>query len=137
MKQTSTRTKYGGSYPNEGTLIIRWTEDDDGHGYTGTVIVFPDRDTKEEREYTVNIRQAIPLGNLHIDFESVGYGCWASGTFPGVSLTERDLQWATLWVVPHVDSYKAMLARDEQAEANDTLPPDWKAGRHGAARDEP
>lgn len=87
-------------------MTIRWTQDADEHGYTGKVVVWTDGNNREEREFTVEIRQGSPLGSVVLIFEPCNGGAWMSDSFEGAGISERDLQWATIWTAAALRHWK-------------------------------
>ncbi len=96
----------GSRYP---AVSIMWREDSSwgGGGWQGTLSVWLSGEEKDPHEHTVAIGQGAPLGSVTIMFDSVGHGAWEIASFEGVGVTERDLQWATLWAVLALKSRRA------------------------------
>ena len=85
------------SYPS---LQIYWTEDADQNGWTGKAEIWTDGYTLQPDEnHIITLRQGTPLGSIYVDIDSTSHGAWSFGSFEGAGLTERDLQWAGMWVV--------------------------------------
>lgn len=78
-------------------LIVRWERDEDEMGAKGIAMIFKTPNEKEERTYTISIRQTLPLGLICFELDGCIGGAWQFGTIDGAGLTERDLQWATAW----------------------------------------
>jgi hypothetical protein len=94
-ERATTRTQLENSlYP---AMQVSWTEDEDGNGYTGKAVYWADGNTIIPPEHEIHVRQSIPLGMIYTDVDGFDYGCWASTKFEGVTITERDLQWAAAW----------------------------------------
>lgn len=96
----------GSRYPS---VTIIWRKDSSwgGGGWQGTLSLWRSANEKDPHEHTVCIGQGAPLGSVTIMFDSVGYGAWEIASFEGVGVTERDLQWATLWAVLALKSRRA------------------------------
>lgn len=107
-RHCTTRMSLGSNpYP---CILVLWTEDDDSNGWTGKAQFWPDGDTKESPEHQIHLRQGQPLGSIFVDVDEVaGAGCWAMGRFDGSGLTERDLQWATLFAREALLRKRALL----------------------------
>lgn len=80
-------------------VIVHWTLDPDGLGYTGDATWFSEDGNKEELSHRISVRQTSPLGVISCAFNQCSGGSWNSTMFEGTSLTERDLQWAMAWAV--------------------------------------
>lgn len=96
----------GHRYPS---VQISWERDASwfGGGWTGKLTVWRSGSQKDERTHDVTIGQGAPLGRVTVMFDSVVYGAWEHAAFEGVGVTERDLQWATLWAVLALKSRRA------------------------------
>lgn len=96
MRQVTTNTEWeNGYYPCLSTL---WTETREGMEWRGETTLWQDGSTPAEGcTHRLVLTQSVPLGTLTVICDEVGCGCWASGSFPGVGITERDLQWAAEW----------------------------------------
>lgn len=80
-------------------VSARFSRDDDGHGYTASVDLWPNGDDGPDCMHSLWVRQASPLGMLWIVFDGFEGGCWRSVDISGSTLNERDLEWATAWAV--------------------------------------
>lgn len=78
-------------------LQVTWRLDRDSLGWTGTARIWLDANQSDINYYIASIRQTVPLGAIVVTLDPVGPGCWATAQFEGVSIQERDLQWAALW----------------------------------------
>jgi hypothetical protein len=94
----STRTELAnGRSP---TMLVNWSEDEDGNGWTGKVTFWKDGNTQEPSDHAISLRQTIPLGAISVVVdECCGAGCWAMTRLDGVGITERDLQWAAAYAL--------------------------------------
>lgn len=89
-------------------VFIYFDKDPDGSGYTGW-FNYQD-DEKTIVRHTINIRQTVPIGKIWFEFDTVSTaGCWQSGQFEGVTITERDLQWCAHWALQAVKYKNAAL----------------------------
>ena len=90
--------------------MIKWTRDDSwgSGGWRGVLTIWLSGNEKDPHEHTVGIGQGTPLGSVSLYFDSVGHGSWEAAHFDGVGVTERDLQWATLWAVLALKSRRAV-----------------------------
>jgi hypothetical protein len=95
---TRLELKNGSRHP---AVQIKWKQDDSwcGGGWYGTLSVWKSGDEKDPHEHQVTIGQGSPLGSVIVMFDPFSHGAWATASFPGVGVTERDLQWATAWAV--------------------------------------
>jgi hypothetical protein len=95
-RKCTTRASLGnGRYP---CLIIRWVEDDDQSGWTGFARLWSNSTAMKGEEHQISLRQGQPLGSIYVEVdEAAQAGCWSMATIEGAGLTERDLQWATLF----------------------------------------
>ena len=84
-----------GKYPS---LVVRWTEDEDGLGWEGIAQKFAE-EGKVGNVHTVSLRQTLPIGGIVVTFDGSVGGYWKTARFEGTRLDERDLQWATAWAV--------------------------------------
>lgn len=108
MRPVSTRhqLRNGDRYPS---ITINWTPSEQwgGGGYEGKLSLWRSGNEKDPREHDVSIGQGAPLGQIMVMFDSVVHGAWEVGTLDGVGITERDLQWATLWAALALKSRRA------------------------------
>lgn len=97
----------GSRYPS---VSVQWKRDGawGGGGWTGKVVLWHSGSDRDEHEHTVSIGQGCPLGSVSLYFDSVGYGAWEMASIDGAGITERDLQWATLWAVLALKSRRRM-----------------------------
>jgi hypothetical protein len=97
-RKVSTKTRLENSpYPS---LQIIWTEDADQNGWTGEAVIWADGNTQQPcGNHTVTVGQGMPLGAIYVSVDGFSHGAWSFGSFEGVGLTERDLQWASLYAV--------------------------------------
>lgn len=93
MQKTTTET-----FTNKMRLRINWTADKDGHGWTGVCIVVQDGQ-KSEITHEISLRQGQPLGKIFVMLDGDQHGAWMLNQFEGVEITERDLQWATIFAI--------------------------------------
>ena len=107
-RSVSTRQPIRGTGIYPAAMII-WQADSSwgGGGWQGTLTVWLSESEKDPHTHTVVIGQGAPLGSVTIMFDSVGHGAWEIASFEGVGVTERDLQWATLWAVLALKSRRA------------------------------
>lgn len=70
-----------------------------GSCWRAQISCWTDSSTQEQETHTLVIGQSLPLGKIWFQLDPVGPGCLASGEFPGVSIDERDLQWAAHWAL--------------------------------------
>ena len=84
----------GSRYP---CFNINWSPSKLGNGYSGFLTLFHSSGDRDEKNHYIEIIQGCPLGSIHVDFDVGNGGSWDFASFEGVSITERDLQWATLW----------------------------------------
>lgn len=122
------------------TLTVVWTHNEDQTLWTGECTIWKDGNTKGCDQHTISISQGIPLGHLSVDLDSVIGGAGASGYFPGYTITERDLFWASLWAVQcirrkhelfgeeHCDHKNWRQRQREREEAEETLFQEKKDG---------
>jgi hypothetical protein len=88
---------------------IAWTRPEDVENapcsgpdmWIGSAGVWSDGNTKVG-EFWVTVGQTSPVGSIHFDINPHGYGSPAGGRFPGVGITERDLQWCGEWAAEMV-----------------------------------
>jgi hypothetical protein len=97
----------GSRYP---AVSILWRPDDSwaSGGYLGELTVWLSGHDKDPHAHTVGIGQGAPLGHVTVAFDQLTYGAWESTHFDGVGVTERDLQWATLWAVLALKNRRAV-----------------------------
>lgn len=95
----------GGRYPCIG---VTW--DGNADGYRGKLTLWHGPGDRDEKQHDVSIVQTCPLGSVHVYFDSCGNGagCWAMGHIDGTGISERDLQWATLWAALALRSRRAL-----------------------------
>lgn len=103
---THFRFANGPTYP---CFNIIWTPHDGFPcgGYIGELSLWHGPDDKDAHTHKVAVGQGAPLGNIHFDFDSVGFGAWEFCSFEGAGITERDLQWATCWAALALKSRRA------------------------------
>lgn len=90
------------------TIIIHWQLENDQHGYFGRISKLLDKNTKDDKEYFILIRQSSPIGLIIVNF-SPNYSpdtAWAYSRFEGVTILERDLQWATIWAIQCIENFE-------------------------------
>lgn len=90
-KVSTTTNLENAAYPK---LVVLWTEDEDGNGWSGQACIWQSGSDHDAREHTISLRQGIPLGRIYLLVDECSHGCWASTSFEGTGLAERDLQWA-------------------------------------------
>lgn len=97
-------TQSGSTYPR---LTIIWTRTPDKcvrpDGWYGTAKYWFDGNTCSNRTWSVSIGQTSPVGMISFDLEPQAYGAAAFESFPGTGITERDLLWATVWALAHIE----------------------------------
>lgn len=112
MRQLSTRTPLRNSaYP---CMITSWTEDEDSLGWTGSALTWKDGNTKESGLYEISVRQTTPLGGISAMVDPFSHGAWASTSFEGTVLAERDLQWAAAWASAEIKRKNEFLQVREE-----------------------
>lgn len=84
----------GSKYP---LFYINWAKSELGNGMQGTLTLWHGPNDKDENTHQISLIQSCPLGTISIDFDVGNGGAWDFASFEGASITERDLQWATLW----------------------------------------
>lgn len=106
----STRYSFKGGYDYP-LITITWTPSQlaAGGGYEGVLTLWHASDDKDPRTHEVSVGQSMPLGSLHVQFDGFSHGAWAFAGFEGVGVTERDLQWATLWAALALRSRRAAM----------------------------
>lgn len=81
------------------TLQVVWIHNEDHTAWLGECTIWKDPNTKGCDQHTIEISQGTPLGSISVSLDSVNYGAWALAYFPGYTITERDLFWASVWAV--------------------------------------
>jgi hypothetical protein len=86
----------GSTYP---CAYVNWRREGGwgGGGWIGEVTVWHSPKDRDEHTHNITIGQGCPLGQVSLYFDNFGYGTWEMSHLDGVDITERDLQWATLW----------------------------------------
>jgi hypothetical protein len=93
-------------------MVIIW-QPHDGFpcgGFIGEVTIWHSKDEKDPVTHKVAVGQGAPLGSISVDFDSVGFGAWEFSSFSAAGITERDLQWATLWAALAVKARRGPLS---------------------------
>lgn len=67
---------------------------------------------KDEQTHDIEIVQGNPLGSISFDFDVGNGGAWDFASFEGASITERDLQWATLWAALSLRARRSVKVGD-------------------------
>jgi hypothetical protein len=89
-KRVGTSTPFENApYPS---LSVSWEET--AQGWQGLCSIWQDGETRLCSGHTVSVAQTMPLGRVSVSVDDFGYGCLAMCSIDGVSVTERDLQWA-------------------------------------------
>ena len=109
MKKFCTHYKFGNGEPYPAMTIL-WEEDDSWAcgGFKGTLSMWLSGSEKDPHEHTVRIGQGSPIGRVYVTFDDFSHGAWRFTSFEGVGVTERDLQWATLWAAEALRSRRAL-----------------------------
>lgn len=100
----------GSRYP---CAYVNWRREGSwvGGGWIGEITVWHSPEDRDERTHTVTIGQGCPLGQVSLYFDNIGgYGTWEMAYLDGVDITERDLQWATLWAMLALKSRRKIAA---------------------------
>jgi hypothetical protein len=111
----TTRTQFGNSrYP---CLLVGWWQDEDQNGWAGVAQLWNDGKTKVGEEHHIHLRQGQPLGGIYIEVDEVAQaGCWSMASFEGAGITERDLQWATLFAREAIQRKMDFLQKEEEED---------------------
>ena len=113
MKHTSTSLRLSNSVVL--WLHVSWAADEDGHGWRGECVVWRDHNRVVNSGHVVSVRQGVPLGTICVELDPHKAGAWMFYDFPGVGITERDLQWATVFAaaaIQHKRSYMGLEKLD-------------------------
>lgn len=80
-------------------MTVVWTRNEDQTLWIGECTIWKDSNTKGCDQHLIEISQGTPLGSISVSIDPVTCGAWAMTSFPGYTITERDLFWASLWAV--------------------------------------
>jgi len=78
----------------------------------GTLTLWHGPNDKDEHTHDIQLVQGNPLGSIHIDFDVGNGGAWDFASFEGTCITERDLQWATLWAALSLRARRSVKVGD-------------------------